>query len=224
MSRPPRLFPYNSRPPAPSFLLGPLSVEKRHRPHSPNAGHARTSTPASAKPAPKPSRATPSRRPTRRASQPSARASARSWTQHILTSADTIKRAGFTSPEQIVTSPGTAVAPRLSPHGDGPAVAIRLRHQSPQLRPDGREHVLRLVLIREGAVALDRDIHGLPAPPQHPLSNNNVRSTSPAPGVFALDYSTWQALISAFDITEPMIPHRDDTDGVPDVGATGWYT
>jgi len=40
--------------------------------------------------------------------------------------------------------------------------------------------------------------------------------------VFSLDYGTWQDLIKAFDITEPMIPHRQDEQPVQ-VGSRGWY-
>lgn len=40
--------------------------------------------------------------------------------------------------------------------------------------------------------------------------------------VFSIDYATWQALIKAFDIKEPMIPHRDETEQVQ-VGSRGWY-
>lgn len=39
--------------------------------------------------------------------------------------------------------------------------------------------------------------------------------------VFSLDYPTWQMFIEAFDITEPLIPHRENEE--TNVGSNGWY-
>jgi len=41
--------------------------------------------------------------------------------------------------------------------------------------------------------------------------------------VFSIDYSTWQRLIQAFKITEPMIPHRGAGGNGGAMGARGWY-
>ncbi|KAL8652046.1 MAG: hypothetical protein Q9210_002916 [Variospora velana] len=41
--------------------------------------------------------------------------------------------------------------------------------------------------------------------------------------VFHLDFDTWEDLINAFDIKESIIPHRQSEDQ-PQVNATGWYT
>jgi hypothetical protein len=40
--------------------------------------------------------------------------------------------------------------------------------------------------------------------------------------VLALDMDTWEQLIDAFDIQEPMIKHRRE-DEHRNVGAKGWY-
>lgn len=40
--------------------------------------------------------------------------------------------------------------------------------------------------------------------------------------IFSLDYATWQKLVQAFDITEPMIPHREEVQPTQ-VGSRGWY-
>lgn len=40
--------------------------------------------------------------------------------------------------------------------------------------------------------------------------------------VFSLDYGTWEKLVQAYNIVTPLIPHRDDTEGVQ-VAASGWY-
>ena len=41
--------------------------------------------------------------------------------------------------------------------------------------------------------------------------------------VFSLDYATWRSLIEAFEIKEPMIPHRQE-ESTTQVGKRGWYT
>ncbi len=40
--------------------------------------------------------------------------------------------------------------------------------------------------------------------------------------IFHLDFSMWQDLIDAFDITSPMIPNRSSDQGVQ-VKVSGWY-
>lgn len=46
--------------------------------------------------------------------------------------------------------------------------------------------------------------------------------TSRHQAIFSIDYETWQKLIVAYDITESMIPHREEENiGVPN--AHGWY-
>ena len=41
--------------------------------------------------------------------------------------------------------------------------------------------------------------------------------------IFSIDYGTWQDLIKAYNITESMIPHRDEENAAPTMGARGWY-
>jgi hypothetical protein len=40
--------------------------------------------------------------------------------------------------------------------------------------------------------------------------------------VFSLDHATWETLIKAFDIKEPLIPHRAPEE--TNIGAGGWYS
>jgi len=54
------------------------------------------------------------------------------------------------------------------------------------------------------------------------LEDKRDKQISKHQAVLALDYSTWQQLIQAFDIQEPMIPHRDD-EPAAQVGSKGWY-
>lgn len=41
--------------------------------------------------------------------------------------------------------------------------------------------------------------------------------------IFSIDYGTWQDLVDAYKIKEPMIPHRDEEHTPPTMGARGWY-
>ena len=44
--------------------------------------------------------------------------------------------------------------------------------------------------------------------------------------VFNLDWHTWEELIKVFDISRPLIPHREDDDSINRSAAgkvSGWY-
>lgn len=55
------------------------------------------------------------------------------------------------------------------------------------------------------------------------LEQQRRNKSSKHQAVFSLDYGTWQNLIEAFDIHEPMIPHRQEDDNAAQVGQRGWY-
>jgi hypothetical protein len=40
--------------------------------------------------------------------------------------------------------------------------------------------------------------------------------------VFAIDFQTWEQLVDAYELTEPMIPHREE-DPATQIGSRGWY-
>jgi hypothetical protein len=48
---------------------------------------------------------------------------------------------------------------------------------------------------------------------------NNVQKNQ---AVLSIDYTTWKMFIEAFDIQEPLIPHRELEEA--NIGAGGWYT
>jgi len=59
------------------------------------------------------------------------------------------------------------------------------------------------------------------------LEEQRQKKTSKHQAIFSLDYATWQSLIEAFDIKEPLIPHRQDEAGLAEQvanGQRGWYT
>jgi hypothetical protein len=49
------------------------------------------------------------------------------------------------------------------------------------------------------------------------------KDTAKHQAIFSIDYGTWQDLIQAYNITNPMIEHRDDGQAAPAMGARGWY-
>lgn len=54
------------------------------------------------------------------------------------------------------------------------------------------------------------------------LTQQREQNVSKHQGVFSLDWPTWLKLIEAYDLKQPLIPHRND-DGGQQVTAHGWY-
>ena len=54
------------------------------------------------------------------------------------------------------------------------------------------------------------------------VEQQRAEKTTKNQSIFSLDYATWEKLIKAFDIEEPMIPHRDEEQPVAVTG-NGWY-
>lgn len=80
-------------------------------------------------------------------------------------------------------------------------------------------------LVREGNARIAKDEHGLPLLlPAQPLgvSDQREKNVQKHQAVFSIDYPTWQMFIEAFDIHEPIIPHREQEHQT--VGSSGWYT
>ncbi|KAK4130156.1 hypothetical protein BT67DRAFT_355022, partial [Trichocladium antarcticum] len=82
-------------------------------------------------------------------------------------------------------------------------------------------------LIREGRVRLDFDDHGLPAiePAERDASAEVSRSKTAMrhQAIMSIDMATWRDMIDIFNITEPMIPHRQEEEQ-QGPGARGWYS
>ena len=95
-------------------------------------------------------------------------------------------------------------------------------------------------LIREGRVKVDKDKDGLPLlcecvrssagctadGMQGPINPREVQeqreqNVAQHQAVFSLDWSTWKQLVEAFDIEEPLIPHRVSESAT--VTERGWY-
>ncbi|KAJ4355771.1 uncharacterized protein N0V89_003791 [Didymosphaeria variabile] len=80
-------------------------------------------------------------------------------------------------------------------------------------------------LIREGAAKVETDADGLPLlAPEAPrtIVEQREQKVEKRQAIFSIDYATWQTLIEAFDIKEPLIPNRASEE--TSVGAGGWST
>ncbi|KAI0385186.1 hypothetical protein F5Y04DRAFT_247101, partial [Hypomontagnella monticulosa] len=80
-------------------------------------------------------------------------------------------------------------------------------------------------LIRDGRIKIDFDENKLPT--LHPVDREDETAASKhraqkQQAVFSIDMKTWREIISAFNITEPIIEHRkEQTHQGP--GSRGWY-
>ncbi|KAG5960999.1 hypothetical protein E4U58_004463 [Claviceps cyperi] len=83
-------------------------------------------------------------------------------------------------------------------------------------------------LIRDARIEIELDEHGLPAiapVERHPGGDETQprHGASKQQAILSIDEETWREIIDVFQITQPMIPHRQQAsqDGP---GARGWYS
>jgi hypothetical protein len=55
----------------------------------------------------------------------------------------------------------------------------------------------------------------------HEISEQRENNVQKNQAVLSIDYTTWKMFIEAFDITEPLIPHRAQEEA--NVAPGGWY-
>ncbi|KAK5137870.1 hypothetical protein LTR08_006639 [Meristemomyces frigidus] len=216
-------FPYNSRPPVPTFLLGPLSVEKKQRSQTQR-------------------RAKQSKDTAGRESRPEALSKEdlqqsddngltavcmrvnKQLRRHITKGHKLLDRAGFTE-EDVGTERHLAMLKKCRMTSDG-GVSLFEYAVNPHSFGQTVENLFYIsFLIKEGALGVQEDRNGLPTlMPREATSLEKQRElrTKKHQAVFAIDYATWAQLIEAFDIREPMIPHREDEQPTQ-MGARGWY-
>ncbi|KAJ5735600.1 uncharacterized protein N7483_000725 [Penicillium malachiteum] len=78
-------------------------------------------------------------------------------------------------------------------------------------------------LVRDGLVGVSTDSRGIPTlhkVDERPPHEAQAMGMEKAQNIFSLDFESWQELIEAFGIDEPMIPHREER--AEDTGTT-WY-
>ncbi|KAI9779946.1 MAG: nuclear protein [Geoglossum umbratile] len=80
-------------------------------------------------------------------------------------------------------------------------------------------------LIRDGSAGVGEDSNGFPTlHPTQPrkISEMKEQGVQKNQAVFNLSWPTWQDLVDAFQITEPVIPNRESDEGAA-CGRRGWY-
>ncbi|KAF1357694.1 Nse4-domain-containing protein [Lizonia empirigonia] len=78
-------------------------------------------------------------------------------------------------------------------------------------------------LVREGNAQIVKDADGLPLlAPAAPrgVSEQQEQGAQKHQAIFSIDYPTWQTFTQAYDIKEPLIPHRVQED---ENGGSRWY-
>ncbi|KAF2686417.1 Nse4-domain-containing protein [Lentithecium fluviatile CBS 122367] len=219
-------FPNNKRPPLPSFLLGPLSVQKRAR--AVQTRRARSQRQALG----------PATRP-QEVRQEDIKQSENSNLTHLVTSIASRLRnhiiEGAQKVEQEIESLEDADEEteyaafnrhRVCTTSEGnAAVSLFDFAINPTSFGQTVENLFYIsFLIREGnaKVELDEDKLPLLIPAEaRTLSDQREHNVEKHQAIFSIDWPTWQALIEAFDIRKPLIPHR-----IPDeanVRPGGWH-
>ncbi|KAK5118433.1 hypothetical protein LTR62_002947 [Meristemomyces frigidus] len=217
-------FPYNSRPPVPSFLLGPLSVEKKKRTQTQRRARLQKDT------------AGREARPEALTKDDLQQSDANGLTAICTRIRNQLKKHNITS-ERSLRSAGVGEGTLDAAHekallkqchlADNWGVPLFEYVINPHSFGQSVENMFYVsFLIKEGTVGVAHDSNGLPtlgvtrsmtAEEQRKAKSNRHQA------VFALDYETWERLIEAFDITEPMIEHRREEQQTQ-VGERGWYT
>ncbi|GAM88870.1 hypothetical protein ANO11243_069040 [Dothideomycetidae sp. 11243] len=213
-------FPFNSRPAVAPFLLGPLSVQKRVRQATQRRARQRADDRAEVAPEALRSEdlAAADTNTVRHAcSQIKARLS-----QHCAEAEERIY-AAVPNPAGIPQEELDAVLRqhRLTATG-GPNLFDFVIN--PTSFGQTVENLFYIAfLVKEGEVGIHLDDDDMPAlvVNTESVTDARARKSTRHQAVFGIDYKTWQDLVAAFEIREPLIPHRDEGQG--QVGPRGWY-
>jgi len=213
-------FPHNIRPAVPGFLLGPLSVQKRVR--APTQRRAREARDAGGNES----------RPealTKEDLETNENNTVRTicgkikskLVQHCKESVAAVEASvGDIEDDNLVTA--EMRRHRLTDAGGPSLFDFVINPQSFGQTVENLFYVS--FLIKEGEVGIEMDSDGLPTllPNTEAMQEARERRTTKHQAVLGLDYSTWQQLVEAFEIEEPLVPHRDQEQSTQ-VGSRGWY-
>ena len=214
-------IPFNVRPAVPGFLLGPLSVQKRVR-------------------APTQRRSRQQRENQGREARPE-----ELTTEDMTTNERNSVRHECTRIKTLLSQHCERATHALEASVDesmsAASIALELRRH--RLTDTGGPSLFDFVinprsfgqtvenlfyvsfLVKEGEVGIGTDGDGLPTLNPNTESMQEAREKRQArnQAVFGLDFHTWRALVDAFEIVEPLIPHREAEAGATQVGSRGWY-
>ncbi|CAG5178879.1 uncharacterized protein ALTATR162_LOCUS8921 [Alternaria atra] len=220
-------FPCNRRPPTSSFLLGPLSVQKRVRVTQRKARSQRQPV----GPATRPEEITTGN--TQQSNNDTqltlVRGIRERLVEHISAAEPLVNQELEEIPEEEMTDEDQSAAlrrHRLAMTNEGtPAVSLLDFAINPHDFAQTVENLFYIsFLVREGNAEIVKDAHGLPLlQPAHPsaVSEHRGKDVQKHQAVFSIDFPAWRMFIEAYDITTPLIPQREVE--AANVGATGWY-
>ncbi|KAJ8604994.1 hypothetical protein MRB53_041591 [Persea americana] len=233
-------YPYNSRPPVPTFLLGPLSLIKKQR-----AATQRRKRTADTGQETRPEAL--SREDLTQSEQSSLTAQVsmirKSMKKHIKTAEKVVMDAGITTPEAAKSERGKRLMKEqlLAQVNGNPGVPLFHFVINPQSFGQTVENLFYVsFLIKEGAAGLgiEDDVPILckssysitlasanfDSDMANPLSIEEKRdkNINKHQAILALDYKTWRDLIAVYKIEKSMIPHRE-AEAATQLGSRGWY-
>ncbi|KAK0645017.1 Non-structural maintenance of chromosomes element 4-like protein A [Lasiodiplodia hormozganensis] len=220
-------FGNNRRPPVPGFLLGPLSVQKRVR-ATQTQRRARLRRDPQSERRPESLEAEDIQRP-----ENSNLVTLVKKIRGELTSV--LERRIDAVDEELSNYPGEppedVIEDVKEKHGitqigeEDPSMSLFEFAINPQSFGQTVENLFYTsFLIREGSVRVGKDKHGLPVicpSESRGLNEQGAKNVSRHQAVFSIDYPTWQKLIEAFDLREPVIAHRQEEQ--PTQTVRGWY-
>jgi hypothetical protein len=241
-------FPCNKRPPTTSFLLGPLSVQKRARPIQRKARSQRQPV----GPATRPEEIVEGSTQQNEASNLSSLVKSinTQLMDHIENVDKRISQQYDHIPDDEVDLEEVAATTKslraaMAPTGEA-AVSLLDFAINPHDFGQTVENLFYIsFLVREGNAKICKDEDGLPLLSKSSLARiytldhcsvSDLRTVPSQPNdpleqresdaqknqaVLSIDYQTWQMFIQAFDIREPLIPHRETQE--QSAAPEGWY-
>jgi hypothetical protein len=216
----------NKRPPIASFLLGPLSVQKKVRTTQRRATQRRAPVgPATRPQEVKEGDITQSENTNLTHLVKGIKSKLE---EHLDSAADAANDEIQQIPEDDQTEEDYSAAfarHRVAQTPDGePAVHLFDFAINPQDFGQTVENLFYIsFLVREGNAQIVKDDDGLPLlAPAAPrgVSEQRDQGAQKHQAVFSIDYPTWQMFIEAYSIREPLIPHRVQEE---DNGGARWY-
>ncbi|KAL8945034.1 MAG: hypothetical protein Q9216_000018 [Gyalolechia sp. 2 TL-2023] len=214
-------FPYNVRPPMPSFLLGPLAVQKKTRKQTQRRERLQKRDPKDAI----------------RPEEIKARDLEQAENSNLSTLCKNIHTLlrektweGQSALNEVNLAEGseeeyTAAAKRhgLAENGQMSFFPFVINPKSFGQTVENLFYVS--FLIRDGDVEVGQDDDTLPTlvPLERRSRDEQAAGAQKHQAVFHLDFDVWEALIDAFDIKQSVIPHRESEER-PRVNSSGWYT
>ncbi|KAH7408744.1 Nse4 C-terminal-domain-containing protein [Phaeosphaeria sp. MPI-PUGE-AT-0046c] len=219
-------FPCNKRPPTMSFLLGPLSVQKRARTTQRKARSQREPVGPATRP--------------QEMKEGDIQQTENSNLSNLVKSINTRLRGHIEEVDEKVSEELSEI--EGEPEAEDIVAASR-RHRAAvtpseelavslldfAINPhDFGQTVENLFyisfLVREGNAKILKDEDGLPLlmpAKAHEIAQQRENNIQKHQAVLSIDYATWKMFIEAFDIREPLIPHRETEE--MNVAPGGWY-